>query len=79
MTGSLFDVGAVIVMSSVMVCVPILSFASITMVQAVLDRVDGAVIVRVSDDMETSGFEAVQVDVVVSCLKVKSSPSGSVK
>ena len=79
MTGSLFGVGAVIVMSSVMVCVPILSSAAMTMVQSVSDRVVGAVIVRVLPDMETSGFEAVQVDVVVSCLKVKVSPSGSVK
>ena len=79
MTGSLFGVGAVIVMSSVMVCVPILSSAAMTMVQSVSDRVVGAVIVRVLPDMETTGFEAVQVDVVVSCLKVKVSPSGSVK
>ena len=79
MTGSLFGVGAVIVMFSVRLCVPILSFASITMIQAVLDRVAGAVIVSVPDDTLTMGFEAVQVESAVLCLKVKVSPSGSVK
>ena len=80
MTGSLFGVGAVIVMSSVRLCVPpLLSFASITMIQAVLDRVAGAVIVSVPDDTLTMGFEAVQVESAVLCLKVKVWPSGSVK
>ena len=80
MTGSLFGVGAVIVMSSVRLCVPpLLSFAAITMVQSVLDRVAGAVIVRVPDDTLTMGFEAVQVEAAVLWLKVKVSPSGSVK
>ena len=67
-------------MLSVMLCIPFLpSFASITMAQAVLDRVAGAVIVRVPDDILTTGFEARQADAKASCLKVKVSPPGSVK
>ena len=66
-------------MFSVMLCIPpLLSSASIVIVQVVEVGLAGMVIVRVLSDIEMAEF-VVQVDSVVLCVYVKVSPSSSVK